>query len=1100
MSEINEKLSLPPDLYARNTIVAFLAGKICANKKPAILDVGGYKGKLSWFFKEYSKFIILDRKGKPKDETCDYRQADAKKIPFSDRNFDLVVAMDLLEHVPKNDRRQVIKELLRVSKGVVLIGAPLKNGLVQTAEDQIRGQFFANAGHEHPFLIEHETIGLPEEEEFDVILAEAGARFFKVREGNLMNWYLQQLYAGTQWGANGSFDKYGFYTFYNEHLAELGHLRPPTYRTIYCVTIDGTVNESEIYAALQARFSWNTETFMQLMRLAFDDLGFIINGKKEQIALLASDLKAKEDALAASEQKNRQTNSLLEETVTKARKGIEAYRRVVLELRDLLREKEHALNLVRSILKNQENKLEEANRGIAKRDDFIKKLNLELEGKMASLDKLRNHVHRVEKLMQESKSAIAAKEQENEALRKELDAHGKALAEVLNSRAWKAVMVYSSLKQATLVRPARALTKAYGILIKLGPKVFLRKLARKLSRSRRSESGEYEKYIADTEITPAAKKEMMRHIREFNFKPLISIVMPVFNVDERWLIKSVESVKAQVYEKWELCVCDDGSSLPHVRPLLERFSAEDQRIRVIYRQKNGGIVKASNAALALASGAYVGLLDHDDTLSPDALYRVVEALQEKKYDLIYSDEDKLEAGEKRCEPFFKPDWSPDLLLSCNYISHFGVYRRKILTEIGGFREGYDGSQDYDLVLRFTEKTQEIKHIPRILYHWRKVKGSAAESVEAKPYAYEAAKRALVDAVRRRKMNATVEDGLWAGSYRVRRAITGRQVSGTASVAYNDHEHEEVYVTGQVNGMASVTNNGLAATEHHPAEWKMAPRAAEPLVSIIIPFKDKIDLLDRCLRGIYEKSTWKNFEVLLVDNDSELLATAEYLEKAPSNFPNLNLLNFQGRFNYSAINNFAARQAKGDYLVLLNNDTEVISPDWIESMLEHAQRGEVGAVGAKLLFEDGTVQHAGVIMGLGGLAGHAFSRQTDLDHGYSGLIDVVRNYSAVTAACLMSRKEVYFEVGGLDETNLGVAFNDVDFCLKLRQKKYLIVYTPYAVLKHYESSSRGYEVDLNEIALMQRRYAGLLANGDPYYNPNLTLERPDFSMRVFDKVK
>jgi O-antigen biosynthesis protein len=1060
MGENTEKLSLPPDLYARNTVVSFLAGKICTREKPSILDVGGHNGRLAQFFADYSKFIILDRKQKPKDETCEYRQADARKIPFSDRNFDIVVAMDFLEHVRIEDRPQVIKEMVRVSKDCLFIGVPLKGAMVQTAEEQVRSQFFATTGREHPFLIEHENIGLPEESEVDALLTEAGVKFFKVREGNLMNWYLQQLYTGAHWGESG-FDKYGFYTFYNEHLLEVGNLRPPTYRTIYCVTGDSSVSETEIYTALQSHFAYNTETFMQLMRIAFDDLRFIIDGKKEQLTGMEGELAKKESELAGKEQQLRETGGKLEETVEKARRGIEAYRSAVKELRDFLQEKEQALNLVRGILKDREEKLNIAEKELAERDGLIKRLTIDLENKTAGLEDLRAHIYRTEKVLQEKNEEIVAARGEIDDLRTELTAHGRALSEITHSRAWRAVMVYSKVKMALMVRPARLAVKGWKILTKLGPKVFMQRAARKIRRGKAdgAENGGYGKLVSETALTPVLKKEMRRKSAAFEYRPLISIVMPVYNVNEKWLSEAIESVQAQLYDKWELCICDDASTLPHVRPLLEKFAAQDKRIKVVYRQKNGGIVRASNDAIALATGAYVGLLDNDDRLAADALSLVVESLQEKKYDLIYSDEDKIGPDGERCEPFFKPDWSPDLLLSCNYVSHFGVYKRKIINEIGGFREGYDGSQDYDLVLRFTERTQEIKHIPRVLYHWRKVKGSSAESIEAKPYAYEAARKALAAAARRRKMNATVEDGLWTGSYRVRRAITGGPLVGSDEDAH-----------------------GTA-----------------PLVSIIIPFRDKVGMLDKCLRSIYEKTSWRNFEVLIVDNDSELLETADYLERISANFANLTVLRYGGGFNYSAINNYAAAKAKGDYLVLLNNDTEVVSPDWIESMLEHAQRKEVGAVGAKLFFPDGTIQHAGVVIGLGGLANHAFSRQTDIDHGYFGLINVVRNYSAVTAACLMVRKDVFFEIGGMDAQNLVVAFNDVDFCLKLREKGYLVVYTPYAVLRHYESLSRGYEVDLGEVAYMQRRHAGLLEKGDPYYNPNLTREKGDFSLRVMDKV-
>jgi GT2 family glycosyltransferase len=557
--------------------------------------------------------------------------------------------------------------------------------------------------------------------------------------------------------------------------------------------------------------------------------------------------------------------------------------------------------------------------------------------------------------------------------------------------------------------------------------------------------GQYQLYIEKNTPTSKELSQIMQELDNFEYKPVISIVMPVYNVAEEYLVKAIASVKQQAYSRWELCICDDASTLPYIKPLLQKYAREDQRIRVAYRGKNGGIVKASNEALKMAQGAYVGLLDNDDELTPDALFEVVKALQERKYDLLYSDEDKLDLEGKRCEPFFKPDWAPDLLLSINYISHFGVYRRKILSETGGFRDGFDGSQDYDLVLRFTEKTGSIRHIPKILYHWRKIPGSTAENVQFKTYAIDSAKKALGDALKRRKIDGAVEDGLWTGSYRVKRVI-----------------------------------------------------AEQPLVSIIIPFKDKIDVLKTCLESILTRTTYQNFEIILVDNLSELYETREYLNTLIGN-PKIRFLRYEKPFNYAAINNWAAGQANGEVLILLNNDTEIITPGWIEAMLEHAQRPEVGAVGAKLLYPNNTLQHAGVLIGVSGVANHAFSRHDHADHGYFGQADVIRNYSAVTAACAMVRKSVFQELGGLDEQNLAVAFNDVDFCLRLREKGYLVVYTPYAKLYHHESLSRGRDVDIKEVLYMKTKYAALIQKGDPYYNPNLTRENLDFSLRCGDKL-
>jgi GT2 family glycosyltransferase len=1040
MSNPHPNITLPPDLYSRNTVIALLTGQLTTKLKPKILDVGGYNGGLASFFPEAGRFVILDKKPKPPGETAEYMQSDAVKIAFSDRNFDMVISSDLMEHVKQNYREQVIKEMLRVSKNFLILGCPLNSRLVHSAEDQIRSQYFDNAGVEHPFLIEHEEMGLPEEQSMDSLLDGIGVKYMKVREGNLMNWYLQQLYTGTQHGEIDSFSKYGFYTFFNEHLFELGNLRSPTYRTIYVIAKEGVLPESEINAELAAKFTWNTETFMSLMRIAFDDIRFVVNRKKDELAGLEGLL--------------READGKFNEMVGKARKSVELYRQAIQELRNFLQEKEQALNLMKGIIAEKEARVTALEKERSDQESFIKLLVRQLDDKQADADKLRGHVARSEQNLVQSRGDLAAKDADYKAIKHQFDSHAASLKEIRNSRAWKAVMFYSKIKMGLFMNPAKQVKKGARILVQLGPKIFMQRLARKIRRAAASGHAKdaaatnlsgYEKFIAETALTSSDVSRMKKESENFEFKPVISIVMPVYNIEGHWLDKAVKSVQKQAYQRWELCMCDDASTVAHIKPMLIKYAAEDKRIKVTFRNVNGGIVKASNDALKMATGGYVGLLDNDDELSSDALYETVKALQEKKYDLIYSDEDKLEIGGQRSEPFFKPSWSPDLLLSCNYVSHFGVYRRKILNDIGGFREGFDGSQDYDLVLRFTEKTQEVKHIPKILYHWRKIPGSTAATADAKPYAFESGKRALQDALKRRKIEAEVADGTWLGSYRVIRKLQQK-----------------------------------------------------PLVSIIIPFKDKKDILETCLRSIFAKTTYEKYEIILVNNRSELLETAEYLEEMAKD-PRVNVQNYDAPFNFSAINNFAVKKAKGEMLILLNNDTEVIAENWIEAMLEHAQRGEVGAVGAKLLYPNKTVQHAGVVIGLGGLAGHAFSRALDIDPGYFGQSSVTRNYSAVTAACMMMRRDVFEKIGGFDEQNLAVAFNDVDLCLRLREAGYLIVYTPYALLFHHESLSRGFDINLKEVQYMQRKYAGLLSSGDPYYNINLTQERGDFSLRCLDKV-
>lgn len=526
-----------------------------------------------------------------------------------------------------------------------------------------------------------------------------------------------------------------------------------------------------------------------------------------------------------------------------------------------------------------------------------------------------------------------------------------------------------------------------------------------------------------------------RQSRAWGYRPLISVVTPVYDVAEVWLRACVDSVLAQSYERWELCLVNDGSKAPHVAPVLASYAARDRRIRVETLPHNSGITAASARGLQMARGDFVALLDHDDALSRDALAEVVRLLnQDPCLDLVYSDEDRLEPNGRRVEPFFKPDWSPDLLLSMNYICHLGVYRRSVLEQVGGFRPGYDGSQDWDLVLRFTEATQRIGHVPRMLYHWRKVPSSVAAGGEAKLYAFTAGQRAVEDALRRRGRPGKVEMTT-LGRYRVRYAL----------------EHE-------------------------------------PKVSILIPTRDRADILRTCIESILAKSTYANYEILVLDNDSEEQETLALLAglRAPHRS-----VRFARPFNWSAINNFGVEQARGEYLVLLNNDTEVIEPGWIEAMLGHAQHPEVGVVGAKLLYPDGHVQHAGVIVGIGETAGHAFKGIEGSDPGYIGMAAVARNYSAVTGACMMVRRDVFESVGGIDE-HYEVAYSDIDFCLKVTRRGLRVVFTPDALLYHHESATRGELDPPEDKRRFRERWAEVIAR-DPFYNPNLTRTTTDFGV-------
>lgn len=561
-------------------------------------------------------------------------------------------------------------------------------------------------------------------------------------------------------------------------------------------------------------------------------------------------------------------------------------------------------------------------------------------------------------------------------------------------------------------------------------------------------SSEYQQWLNKNYPRTADLRKMADTVEVLAYKPLISIIMPVFNTPTSFLREEIDSVVSQIYPHWELCIADDASTEAHVKKVLEDYAAQDQRIQIVFRQKNGHISRASNSALEVATGEFIALFDHDDLLTPDALYEVALLLNKHpEADFIYSDEDKIDEQNRLKDPFFKPDWCPDSFLSRMYTSHLGVYRRSLVEQIGGFRPGYEGSQDYDLVLRLTEKTDNIFHISKVLYHWRIHANSTASGLGSKKYVQDTTEKAILDAL--------------------------------------DRRNEQGYVVPILHG-CNVVRYKIRETK---------------LVSIIIPTKDLGDTLDRCLESVFSKTTYPNYEVLVIDNGSVEEKTHAIINKWGIKEPNRfksKVLNIP--FNFSKINNYAVSHTNGEYLLFLNNDTEVLTPDWVEAMLEQAQRPAIGAVGALLLYPDDTVQHAGVVVGLGGVAGHSHKNFSSDSSGYFNQIETVNNYSAVTAACLMCRRDVFDSVGGFEE-DLAVAFNDVDLCLKIGKKGYRNIYLPHVVLYHHESKSRGYEDTpekqarfLSEVNYVRKKWATIIQN-DPCYNPNLSLDHEDYRIAI-----
>jgi O-antigen biosynthesis protein len=587
-----------------------------------------------------------------------------------------------------------------------------------------------------------------------------------------------------------------------------------------------------------------------------------------------------------------------------------------------------------------------------------------------------------------------------------------------------------------------------GVLLTRGPRALWDAAYWAVANHARAQDVAYPEWVREYATPlPAELAAMAKAAAAFARRPRVSFITPVYNTPAPFLRAMIESVLAQAYDNWQLCLADDASSAPHVRPILEEYAARDSRIAVAWRGKNGHISAASNSALQLAAGDYVALLDHDDALPPDALYWVVKEINDHPdAALLYSDEDKLDFDGVRTLPYFKCDWNYDLFLAHNLVTHLGVYRADIVRDIGGFREGFEGAQDYDLALRFIERIEpaQIRHIPRVLYHWRMLAGSTSVGAGEKSYAAERAR-----------------------------------------VAVNEH-------------LARTQVDAVADTIPELAVQRVRYRLPEPpaLASIIIPTRNALKLVRQCVESIRAKTTYSAYEIILVDNGSDDAAALRYFDELAAS-GTIRLLRDARPFNFSRLNNEAAREARGAYLVFLNNDIEVITPDWLGELVSHAQRPGIGAVGAKLWYPDDTIQHAGLVL-VAGLAAHAHYKRKRGDHGYFSRASLTQSLSAVTAACMCVRREVFEAVGGFDET-LAVAFNDVDLCLRIQAAGFRNLYTPYAELYHHESATRGYEDTPekmqrfhNEADILRARWMPVLMN-DPYYNPNLTLSGDPFTL-------
>lgn len=593
------------------------------------------------------------------------------------------------------------------------------------------------------------------------------------------------------------------------------------------------------------------------------------------------------------------------------------------------------------------------------------------------------------------------------------------------------------------------ITKGINFWYKHGFRATIRQMKKKIYQPKDS----YMAWVKKHEVQPDELQQQILTSKILVNGPKFSVVVPLYQTTPKYLIELIDSIQQQTYPNWELCLADgSGAEYTELETLVARYEKKDDRIHYQKLEENFGISENTNAAIRMATGDYIVLADHDDVLMKNALYEcailILDGVRERKnVDVLYSDEDKIDMESKTYfEPNFKPDFSIDYLCSMNYICHLFVVKKTLLEEVGLLDSNYDGGQDYDFILRCVEHANQICHIPKILYHWRCHPNSTAVNPESKMYAFEAGRRAVQAHYDRLGIPACVTHGQFYGMYQ---------------------------------------------TTYH---WK-----EEPLVSIIIPNKDHVEDLKTCVSSIEQNSTYRNYELVIVENNSVEEDTFAYYRELEKK-ENVTILFYKGGFNFSKINNFGVEAARGEYILLLNNDTEIINPDCIKELLGYCMRKDVGIVGARLYYKDDTIQHAGVVIGFGGIAGHTFIGASKYDSGYMNRILCAQNYSAVTAACMMIKKSVFEQVGGLTE-KLEVAFNDIDFCMKVRKAGYLIVYNPAVELYHYESKSRGLEDSPEKVArfnseveLFEKRWQEELKKGDPYYNRNLSLNRSDFGLK------
>jgi GT2 family glycosyltransferase len=1061
----------PYDLWHRYYQAARLIDQICGSSESFIkvLDVGCNVATLLSEMLDPARVQIVRADviaGPPDDPDYIPLQPDAP-LPVENGSFDVVLALEVVEHVPRDRRRDFVADLVRVARQAVVISCPVASRAVAEAERLVNDAYQLRHGAPHPFLQEHLELGVPTADELRDLLHQIG-RPYQIYPGlsverwlaaNLLSEGLLELSQGMRLQKELA----------NSFQATESDIASNPYRQMVVIAANRhTLDKLEP----PPRVDWTNESNLptvinDVCHVAARTLIEHDNVNHHLPAVLRSVIKEQENGLFLQEQRFQILRGFADALTTSTSWRLLAPLRW---MKHLIRPR--GFNHSHLIPFRDLEPTEEPNGWTALSDDpqFLVSCYLPA-GWLRIRLQCRSSVKTQMDVYAERRGGFGADSilgqftivegENNEEFFVHLDQPTRALRVdplsspgVITFQRFEVTPRPAPHAVMDALRRKLRLLRAYhntGVVLRRGLGMLLtgrwrqvrEKWALGLSDPRCTRHGfyepekAYEKWIERHRMTDEDRAKQGAWADELKDPPVISVLLPTYNTPERYLRLALDSVCRQTYPHWELCIADDGSTQPHVREILQDYAARDVRIRLAPPGRHGGISRATNAALDLANGDFVALFDHDDEIAEHALYALARAaIEQPQADVLYSDEDKIQPDGKRVTPFFKPDWSPEFFLGCMYTCHLSLYRTSLVREVGGFRPEFDSAQDYDLALRVIEKARQVVHVPDVLYHWRLLPNSTASGVAAKPHAHAAALRALEEHLQRTERPGYAQVGPSAGLSFVRFAIRGT-----------------------------------------------------PTVSIIIPSLCKTEpapdrptgFLENCLASIKRLSTWRHYEVIVLDRHT---MPRNLERRLIAN--NVRRIAYDHAFNWSKVNNLGAAHATGDYLLFLNDDTEIISPDWLQALLEFAQQKEIGAVGAKLFFPSGSLQHVGVTV-LDGKPGHPFYGYPGQHPGYFCRNQLPHNTAAVTGACLMTRAEVFHDLGGFDES-FPLNYNDVDYCFRLRRQGYRIVFTPHAQLRHFESVTKP-GVFAEELQAFQKRWGDRAT--DPFYNPNLNMETFDY---------